>query len=119
MNTNRRSFEINNGPSRDLIFDAMKYSYDEGKVIPVNFLISVAYTAPLDDPGCAYVAAKLDSMTIESIEHEDGSGYSFNIEGHCRAALSAAAAIHSGMTWYKFRAYYNARSRKGRIEFTD
>jgi hypothetical protein len=120
MNTNKfeitkRSFGIKNGPSRDLLIDSLKYAYDKGKVLPVDFSIAVGYTTPLDDPGCAFVAMKIESLTITSLEHEDGSGYSFNLAGYCRATLSPWGEVKP----YKFKAYYNAKVREGRIEFTD
>lgn len=115
MNTNR-SFKIVGGPSRDAIFDACKYACDERVSIPVDFKVAIGYTAPLDDPGCAYIKMAMTDVVILGISLEDGSGSSFNIEGSCKADLFSFGAEHDLKT-YKFKAWYNTKNREGSIRF--
>lgn len=119
MNTKRieikeRHYEIFNGPNRDMLFDACKYSRDRATKFAINFKVAAGYTMPRNHPGCAYVPMDMSDVTIHGIEHEDGSGESFNIHGMCKAALH----IPSGdAKFYKFKAYYNAKTRTGTITF--
>lgn len=109
MNTqDERSYEIVNGPNKDTLFDACKYAYGKTKVI-VNFSIVAGYTPSSH----TRIPMLLRDITICGIEHEDGSGESFNLHGHCKVdgALSTRVRI------CRFKAYYNARSRKGFITF--
>lgn len=118
MNTKRteRIFDIVNGPSISLLFDACKYAYDRVITIPVNFTVVLAYIAPKDNPSRAYIAMPISDIVIAGIEHEDGSGSSFNLYGYCKANLDTID-MKMARTPYKFEAYYNVRSRKGTIIF--
>ncbi|MBR3164445.1 hypothetical protein IKF15_04075 [Candidatus Saccharibacteria bacterium] len=78
------------GPSRDRIYDACKYAFDLGTEMRATFK---------SDRNENLV------ITIVGIEHEDGSGNSFNIKGHLRRPR------HS----YPCRLYYNAKRRSGSI----
>lgn len=121
MNTNideRSTYVIENGPSKDLLFDACKYAYSSEVRIRINFSVAIACTMKPGDSGCAYVPMKVLNFRIISIEHEDGSGDRFNIYGHCDAATSenTDSIVYSP---YKFRAYYDTRQRRGRITFIE
>lgn len=109
MDITNRVFDIVDGPNREAIFDAMLYTY-EAK-IPIDFNIVLGYTAPPSDPTAAAHMLGMKNFQIHSIQHEDGSGYSFNLEGY------ADVRNGSGYTPCKFKAYYHARSRKGHIKF--
>ena len=114
------SFEIANGPSRDAIFDAIKYAYDDEAKIPLEFLLAHGYTMPQGSPGQAIVPVKTKAWRLTSVQHEDGSGVSFNIEGYCKANLRLSTPERAiGYLAYRFKAYYNCRSRNGMIELTE
>ena len=98
---------IANGPSKDRLFDSMKYQYEDSS-IESNFRFSLDQ----DDKN----AIKVRNLKIVGIQHEDGSGYSFNLEGVCDADLeNSSITVYSP---YRFKAYYSARTRKGHIEFS-
>lgn len=106
--------EIVNGPSKDTLFDACKYAYNSKVVIPIGFKVALGYTAPKDDPACAYVPMSVSGFRISAISHEDGSGESFSLSGCCHASLDPNP-IH--LDSYEFVAYYNSKTRKGTIKF--
>lgn len=113
-----RTFDIVGGPNRDRLFDACKYAYDEAAQSPINFSVAVGYTAPKHHPGCAYIPMFVSDIKIAGIEHEDGSGESFNLHGYCKA--DPDSTIDNAMTCktYSFEAYYNTKSRNGWITFS-
>lgn len=117
MDIKEKTYDIIGGPSKDLLFDACKYAYN---ALPTNiglyFSVVKGYTTPVDNPGCAYVLMDISDIRIVGIEHEDGSGESFNLHGYCNInekPLAAGLLLKS----YKFKAYYNAKTRKGTISF--
>ncbi len=114
MDTNSKSFDIINGPGRDVLFDAFKYAYDKNSVISTSFTVALSGIKTRSGE-CFQIKTK--DYKITSIEHEDGSGQSFNIRGYCSAdiRLGAKEQIYE---WYKFTAYYNARTRMGYISLT-
>lgn len=119
MDTNKtasKTFNIENGPSKDTLFDACKYAYSEHSNIKVNFSIAAGYTMPLDHPNCAYLPMELPYFIIQGIQHEDGSGESFNLQGFCKAKLYNSLEENVGFKPYRFEAYYNSKNRKGTIE---
>ena len=117
MNTNtKKGYDIVNGPSRESLVDAFKYAYDKQSRVNVAFHVAVGYTGKPGDPTTGYVRMHIKDIRIARIEHEDGSGTSFNLDGYCYADLES---VSSAATYkrYNFKAYYNAKSRKGYIEF--
>ncbi|MGI6612525.1 MAG: hypothetical protein ACOX0Z_03075 [Candidatus Nanosyncoccaceae bacterium] len=116
--TATRTFSIEGGPNKDRLCDAFKYAYSEADTIDIDFSVVIGYTMPPSDPGCAYVLMPISDVKITSLQHEDGSGESFNIGGYCKADLT-----HSGgrraPTVCRFEAYYNAKTRKGKISFSE
>ena len=102
------TFGIFDGPSRDLIFDSMKYNYETR--IPLDFKIVKGYTAPKDDPVAAIVPLKTRDVEIHTIQHEDGTGFKFNLEGDIDIKVD-----DSGYVPRRFKAFYNAKTRKGTI----
>ncbi|MBR0133841.1 hypothetical protein IJM16_01075 [Candidatus Saccharibacteria bacterium] len=116
MNTNEsnRRFEIVNGPSRDLIFDACKYAHSRDVGIKVDLTIAFGYTMPKGTPGSGYLRMAISEILIVGVEHENGSGDDLNIAGYCRANLES---IGRDLKPYKFKAHYNSKTRKGTILF--
>lgn len=108
-------FEIVAGPSKDLLFDACKYAYSRQNHLTVGFKVAIGYTRPKNDPGAGIIPMTISDMVITSIQHEDGSGESFNIEGFCRANL---LSITETLKSYNFNAYYETRTRRGTISFS-
>ena len=114
--TEDRYLDIIAGPSKDRLFDACKYSYDDETRVPVEFSIALAYTKPKKDPGALCLMKKVTDLTISGIEHEDGTGDSLNLHGYCEANLTPYDDVE-GIKHYSFRAYYNAKRRTGFITF--
>ena len=94
------TLEIVDGPSRDTLFDSMKYSYESG--IPIEFKINGEDSSPL----------RIRDVEIHMIQHEDGTGYKFNLEGYLDVKIADQGYIPR-----RFKAFYNAKTRKGTITF--
>ena len=118
MDTKIRNYDIVAGPSKDMLFDACKYAYNKTAKLTINFTVAAGYTMPKNNPGCAYMEMPITDIIIAGIEHEDGSGESFNLHGYCRANLNYFGE-DGDYRPYKFEAYYNARTRKGCIGFAE
>ena len=119
MNTKRTEtkecyYGIVNGPDRDTLFYACKYAYSKTTKFAIDFEVVAGYTTPQNHPERAYVPVGMSDVAIHGIEHEDGSGESFNIHGVCKATLHRSP---DGAKFYKFKAYYNAKNRAGTITF--
>ena len=117
MNTKEQNFDIMGGPSKDTLFDACKYAYSKTTKMIIEFDVASGYTQPPESKNCAYVKMQMADIKIAGIEHEDGSGDSFNLRGYCRANINPFGEVVSGRP-YEFRAYYNTKTRKGHISFT-
>ena len=108
-------YAIVNGPNRDRLIDAFKYAYGSDKV-SANFAVAIDYRTIEESRNRVYALAQIERMTINTIQHEDGSGESFNLSGRCTACLERyGGAKH----YYKFEAYYNAKTRTGTIKFEE
>lgn len=122
MNTKRdetvRNFDIVAGPNRDMLFDACKYAYDKMVQIPIDFIVAIGYTMPKHHPGCAYIPMYISDIKVVSIEHENGSGESFNLRGFCKADPDSTFGNAETCTSYNFKAYYNTKNRSGCITFS-
>ena len=108
MDIKEKSFNIINGPNGGLLFDNCKFWNNKSSnplKDKVFFVVVVGYTMPVGNPGRAAVGETIKDVNIQGIEHEDGSGHSFNLHG---------TASFMGQT-YKFKAYYNSQHRDGRI----
>ena len=112
-----KTFNIEGGPSTYLLVDAFKYAYDPTVKVPVSFVVAGSYTCPPGNPGCAYTALEMTGTTITSLQHESGNNYSFNIEGFCPEVGLVDERGVIEYVYAKFTAYYNARTRKGKITF--
>ncbi len=119
MDTNNKNmWKIVNGPNRDRLFDAVKYAYDEDVKVPLNFQVVYGTTMSVTHPGCANIYLRLKDVKVISIQHECGSGYSFNIEGYLKTRLDNPCEIlETEMNDYKFTAYYDADVREGFMSF--
>ena len=121
MNTRKteakRYFDILNGPGRDALFDACKYACSKTAKLPIDLTVATGYTMPKDHPGCAYFKMPIADIRITGIEHEDGSGCSFNLHGYCKCDPDSLGGNNVILRSHRFRAYYNSKSRKGCITF--
>ena len=112
-----KCYDIVAGPNKDALFDACKYAYSKTAKLTVDFTVVIGYTMPKENPGCAYIAMAITDIRITGIEHEDGSGESFNLHGYCRADLNSFGGNNIAYEPYEFKAYYNSKNRHGRISF--
>lgn len=140
MNTSGRkewTFDVVGGPSKDRIFDSCKHAYDEEDQISVKFKVILNTHEGCDMIGA--VQLYMADTIINKIEHEDGSGHSFNLGGYCKADLGfdigdnydayyIRTGYHKGgrlphpeikkyLRNYYFDMYYNVKSRRGWITF--
>ena len=118
MNTKERNYDIVNGPNKDALFDSCKYAYTGRSRIVLDFEVAIGYTLPPSESGAAYIPMKIKDLIITGIEHEDGSGESFNLEGNANVDLEIRRfAGDVEYHWHRFKAYYNTKRRCGRITF--
>ena len=115
--TREKYYDIVAGPNKDALFDACKYACSKTAKLTVDFTVAIGYTTPKDNPGCAYIAMAISDIKITGIEHEDGSGESFNLRGYCKADLCSLGGDNVKYEQYRFKAYYNSRIREGCITF--
>ena len=113
--TKEKYYDIVAGPNKDALFDVCKYVCSKTAKLTVNFTVAIGYTMPKNDPGCAYIAMAITDIMIYGIEHEDGSGESFNLHGYCKADLNSLGGNNVTYKSYRFKAYYNSKNRKGCI----
>ena len=108
-------YEIFSGPSKSALFDACMYAYSKDAKIAVNFGISQGYSNHGDDAIKLHLMMQITDTVITGIQHEDGSGESFNLEGYCKVDIDYHIR-NDGVCRYQYRrftAYYNSKSRKG------
>lgn len=111
-----RTFEIIGGPSIERLFDSLRYAYDPDGQIYVDFVV-VKERLPIEDPDGGpplngIRPLKMSHVRIVALEHEDGSGCSFNLKGYARGVNGMFTSMIS-----PFTAYYNSKTRKGTITF--
>ena len=109
MNTTKE-YVILDGPSRETITDAFKYSYEKYSRVGIGLKVALKTMGGHSDP----FMIRLKEVCIVTIEHEDGSGYNFNMAGSCRAKLEDKTCKA-----YCFTAFYNSQTRKGSIIFSE
>lgn len=103
------TFGIVDGPSRDAIFDAMKYNYETR--LPLDFKIVKGDSISEDGRSGSKDILGIRDIEIHTIQHEDGTGFKFNLEGY------VDIKVEQGYIPRRFKAFYNAKSRKGAISF--
>jgi hypothetical protein len=98
------NFEIISGPSLDELLDSFRYAYDDAYK-PVEF--GVVFSRNNDGER---VVVPMSDVRVSSIQHADGSGASFNLEGRCKATGEPDKCL-------VFRAYYSTEKHSGWIFF--
>lgn len=117
MNT-EKNYDVTNGPSREMLIDALKYAYAKDVNLHPEFSIIQYYVGhPTDNSKrmAAYMPAK--NFRITGMEHEDGSGESWMLKGVCDADLDGVSDINPDLIHYGFKMYYNSKRREGVITF--
>lgn len=119
MNTTSKSvtncYSIINGPSKSVLFDSCQYAYSKDVKVHINFAIPQGYSNHSNDATKLYLPMQITDIVITGIQHEDGSGESFNLEGYCKVDIDYHIR-NDGVCRYQYRrftAYYNSKSRKG------
>lgn len=120
MNTSKsvtNCFSIINGPSKSVLFDSCQYACSKDVKVHIDFAIPQGYSSHDNDAIKLYLPMQITDLVITGIQHEDGSGESFNLEGHCKVDIDYHIR-NDGVCRYQYRrftAYYNSKSRKGTI----
>ena len=104
MTTTKQYITITAGPSREELFDALKYAHDKVLSFRVEFTGIRAQQTGTVHQDLAHT--KL-TMKVTGITHEDSTGQSFII-------TARMLVLPHGMKTVKFR--YNARTRTGHID---
>ena len=112
----KATYIIEDGPCRELLFDALKYSYDKNVKMPVRFYIAKQNN---DSGSPEYYKAK--NTRINGIDHEDGFGHSFIVRGYLEICFGESICndiIKDDYTHCQFVACYSTQTRRGRITLT-
>lgn len=99
------------------MFDSCQYAYSKDVKVHINFAIPQGYSSHSNDAIKLYLPMQITDIVITGIQHEDGSGESFNLEGYCKVDIDYHIR-NDGVCRYQYRrftAYYNSKSRKGTI----
>ncbi len=119
MNTKMYTYHpIMDGPSIDRLFDACKYAYSISEV-KIDFSVRIGKTiASNGDPGRSLdVLAMTSDWKVVAIEHEDGSGESFNLKGYCSLQNTDPTSNKPVSSQVSFVAFYQPKTRQGQIKF--
>lgn len=119
MNTKMYQFyPIINGPSLDRMFDACKYAYSISEV-RIDFSVRIGKTVSSEsDPSRSLdVLAMTSDWKVVAIEHEDGSGESFNLKGYCSLQNTDPSSMKQIVSPVSFMAFYQPKTRQGQIKF--
>lgn len=104
MTTTKQYITIEAGPSREELFDALKYACDKTRNFEVTFTgLSARQTGDVPQKfGRSKFTAK-----IVGLKHDDGSGQSFVIDAYVSM---------KGMEGKVVKFYYHARTRAGHLD---
>ncbi len=113
MNAEGKLYDIIDGPSKSTIFDSCRFVCE--KYVDFRVQFGMISREEGSDSESGYVTIPNKDVKIMGIQHEDGSGESFNLEGYCFADLEHNATPNYKM--YRFGAYFNTQKRIGTIWF--
>ena len=105
-------YSIFRGPTRDELFDSMKYQYDENANVGVEFLFGSAFPLYFTE-GQDYSESivKTKNIRINSISHMNISGHKFVIRG----TMDARILPFSSYELHPFNIIYDTKERTGSI----
>ena len=109
MNTMHKTIAIEDGPSVDRLFDAIKYAYEENSKIKVGFSVAKSYLECTDNSSATSIKLKMGDVKLVGICHESGDSHSYILRGYCSICEDGKSRE------VPFKAYYNARTRKGHV----
>ena len=102
MNTNSTLKEVvvnfTDGPSRDRLVDAFKYAMDDDARVSVSFW--------------SKSGERID-IVPSMLEHEDGSGQSFNGHGYVHVDMISGHKVANKYVYF----YFQTKSRQGYVKF--
>lgn len=105
-------FSIFNGPTRDELFDSMKYQYDENARVDITFMFGTSYPVNFDEnQGYASSLVKTKNIRIHSITHNDNSGHKFTITGLIDAKIIPVFDYEL----YSFTIVYSTKEHTGSV----
>jgi len=110
------NYKIKNGPCRSELIDAFKYAYDKKSHVVIDFDVAWFNTVSEGDPRNAYKRMPISDIRISGISYEDGSGNKFNLNGYCLAVTDSFKTASMPKP-RSFKAFYDAQTREGWIEF--
>ena len=110
MATNLTTYSITDGPTKNLLFDSLKYAYSDDEHITMYPTFSINSKMTVGSGASSLFIIHKINLKIVGIRHEDGSGKSFIFEGYVTGGDERYGRnkLVSG--------YYNARTKKGNIE---
>ena len=114
MAVNKMTASINDGPSRQGMFDVLSVRREYDSLI--EFILTFGkdshkYAKNVGIP-VSEVQAALVFASLTGVSWEDGSGESFNISGHLQFVTD------SKRRWFPFIAYFQTLKRRGHMTIT-
>ena len=103
-------FSVFGGPSKDELFDAMKYQYDDNFHAEIAFMFGSMFPITFDSVQYypdSIIATK--NIVIDEIKYMNSSGYKLLIKGRMHAKMVLSYEL------YSFDAIYNTDDRTGSI----
>jgi len=110
-------YDIVAGANGDALLDICRRTCENDAKLPTNLNVTISYAESNNSPSHAEIKVTISSIKIAKIKHENDSGESFNLQGYCKADLDSSANVACEL--YGFEAYYNSKTRKGRIAFIE
>ena len=105
-------FSIFRGPTRDKLFSAMEYQYDEDARVDIEFLFGSSFPISFDEShDYAKSIVKTRNIRIYSITHMGNSGYKFTVTGLMEAKIIPVFSYEL----YSFTIIYNTNDQTGSI----
>lgn len=112
----KETYPIEDGPCRELLFDALKYAYDKNVKVSIKFCITKQ-----NNSSNTPEFFKVKNTRITGIDHEDGLGHSFIVKGYLEVCFGESICndiVKEDYTHCRFVACYSTQTRRGRITLT-
>ncbi len=110
------AYIINDGPNREELFDAFRYSRNKEVIFPIHFTLLKNNSDPTHSE-CKTRNARITGIDYDG--EEDGDGYSFVIRGKLDVHFCSEGLycdnLRANYETCRFEACYNTQTHRGRM----